>query len=355
MAVIKAVNGGKSLSRGLNYVENKAETTSGIDCSDDKKQAYEQMMATKEAFRKTGGRQYKHYIQSFKPGEINAEQAHEIGREWAKENFPGHEIYIGTHTDRDHIHNHFIINSVNYETGQKIHLNSKHLQTVKASCNSICIREGLSVPDKSAERGEIREYKMDKYKTFEKAIAGEIRSYVADTAQALDKALEKSEGKGYEAFTQEMKKEGYKVELRGQKHITFTDIEGHKVRGANLSKTFNDDRYTRESIENALARQIRKGEIENEIGRPQEIGTSRIPKDDYKCQDGIPVARQQSSQNSRKEGPASRGVSERSGSVAGNRARLDALKQRARGNDKENIRNGGIKPRLKSRDDEFER
>ncbi|MBU5508975.1 relaxase/mobilization nuclease domain-containing protein, partial [Enterococcus sp. S149_ASV_20] len=56
---------------------------------------------------------------SFRPGEITAEKANQLGAEYAKKIAPDHQIAIYTHTDKDHIHNHIVINSVNLETGNK--------------------------------------------------------------------------------------------------------------------------------------------------------------------------------------------------------------------------------------------
>lgn len=61
-------------------------------------------------------------LQFFRPGEITAEKANQLGAEYVKKIDPDHQIAIYTHTDKKHIHNHIVINSVNLETGKKFHL-----------------------------------------------------------------------------------------------------------------------------------------------------------------------------------------------------------------------------------------
>ena len=251
MAVIKAAKGGKSLGKAMDYVEKKAELTSGKDCPDEKEKALEQMQATKEAYGKEGGREHMHYIQSFEPGEVTPDKAHEIGKEWAEKTFPGHEAYIATHTDKDHTHNHVIVNTVNYENGRKIQVSPKDLERLKSRSDEICKEHGLSTIDRSQkrDRGEIRAYERDKYQTI---VQG--KSYIAENAMAVDRALEKSQGKGQSEFIKAMNEQGYTATWRG-KDITFQDKEGHKVRASNLAKTFSDERFSREGIESTIARQ----------------------------------------------------------------------------------------------------
>lgn len=254
MAVIKVAPGKASLGKIINYAA-KDKITSGIDCPDDKEKAKEQFQNTQEVWGKTEGRRYKHYVQSFKPGEISPAKAHDLGREWAEKSFPGHEVFVGTHVDKDHIHNHFVVNSVNYENGKKLHVGNEDLERFKAVSDEICKEHGLSIVDraKERERGEIRAYEMKKYRTLERAAKGEVKSHIANTAIAVNKSLETARSK--KEFIKAMNDRGYMVDWQeSHKHITFTDQEGHKVRASNLAKTFSDDRYTKEGIEHEIAR-----------------------------------------------------------------------------------------------------
>lgn len=77
MAIIKAAQSGASLKHIINYVTQPKKTEehliAGVDC--DPQNAYDDMMLTKELFHKTNGRQYKHFIYSFPPGEAITPEA----------------------------------------------------------------------------------------------------------------------------------------------------------------------------------------------------------------------------------------------------------------------------------------
>lgn len=253
MAVIKAAKSGKSLKAALDYVEKKAEIVTGKDCSDNKKQALEDMQYTKELHDKTDGRQYKHYIQSFAPGETTPEQAHKIGQEWAEKNFKGYEVYIATHTNKSHIHNHFIVNSVNFENGIKIHLSKEDLKQMKLENDQICEREFLSKPQLKHDQ-EFRSFDQSKYQLFKRIEQNNnIKSYVMDTAIAVDKAIETASDKS--DFINKMNEQGYQVDWNdNHKHVTFHNKNGNKVRLSNLEKTFKEPKYSKEGLENEFSK-----------------------------------------------------------------------------------------------------
>lgn len=249
MAVIKVGKGGKTLRQAIDYA-NKENLLSGKDCPDGPKQALQQMKATKEYWEKEDGRQYKHYIQSFKPGETTPEQANKMGHEWAEKNFEGHEVIIGTHKDKDHIHNHIIVNSVNFENGKKIHLDKQDLERFKSVSDEICKKHGLSTIDRTQAIGigEVRVYSMGKYQAIAQG-----KSYIAQTAFAIDDCLCCSWSR--EEFIKSMNGKGYKVKWSdNRKYVTYTDKNGNKVRSSNLEKTFSDSKYSKESMEHEFTR-----------------------------------------------------------------------------------------------------
>lgn len=278
MAVIKASKGGKSLGRAINYAA-KDGIVSGKDCPDDPALAREQMQATKEAFEKEGGRLYKPYVQSFDKGEVTPEQAHQIGKEFAEKAFPGHEVIVGTHTESKSgvIHNHFVVNSVSFEDGHKIHTDNKDLERFKSISDDLCREHGLSVIDRTQarERGTVVAWDMKKYQMIAKSLEGKGQSYVVDIAKGVDQSLEQSKGKGMGAFQEALKERGIQMEMRGNKHITFTDQEGNKVRGATLAKTFSDERYDREAIRSITLTQKTP---EREISQSQTHSKVELPK-----------------------------------------------------------------------------
>lgn len=259
MGVIKVTKGGQSLKRALEYVEKKSCLSSGKDCSDTRKFALKEMMNTKEMYNKKDGRQYKHYIQSFAHDEITPQKAHQIGIVWADEIFKGFEVYIATHNDRNHVHNHFIVNSVNFTDGKKLHLSKKDLENMKVINDKLCIENNLSVPNKEIKSKEIRSFNQGKYMLFKRIENGEnIKSYVLNTALAVQKALK--EAKNKTEFINNMNLQGYQVVWQdNRRNITFKDKDGNKVRLSNLEKTFREPKFRKENIED----EFRKFEQQN--------------------------------------------------------------------------------------------
>lgn len=92
---------------------------SGVNCNG--ANAFTEFVATKTAYYKLDGINFYQYVQSFSPREnITYQQAHAIGLEFAAKAWPGHEVQVTTHCDAQHIHTHFIVNSVSFETGMKL-------------------------------------------------------------------------------------------------------------------------------------------------------------------------------------------------------------------------------------------
>ena len=275
MATIKAVSSKAPINTAIEYVTKEEKTEqklqSGIGCNPET--AYDEMQATKEMYNKTGGRQYKHYVQSFAPGETTPEQAQAIGRELAENNraWQGFEVLVVTHKDREHIHNHFIVNSVSYEDGHKIQDGPKDLKNLKKQSDELCKREGLSVIDRSKPREaeQSTAYNKDTYKILKDAEQGKAQSYVQDTAIAIIE--EKQTAQSREDFIQQMDSRGYKVEWTDKKkNITFTDKEREahgekkcKVRNSTLEKYYNID-FSKEGLENEFK------ENRTRASRPEE-------------------------------------------------------------------------------------
>lgn len=105
------------------------------------------MRRVKEQYGKIGGVLAYHVIQSFKPGETDAKTAHEIGVEFASKLFGDkYEVLVTTHTDTKHIHNHILLNSVSYITGEKYHDGGKrNLDHLRSVSDTLCREHGLSV------------------------------------------------------------------------------------------------------------------------------------------------------------------------------------------------------------------
>lgn len=248
MAVIKAVNSKASIGKAVNYITKDEKTEQkliyGKDCNPHT--AIDEMKATKEQWDKTEGRQYKHYVQSFNPEDnVTPEMAHSIGNKFLEdEKFKGHEVVMATHTDKGHVHNHFIVNSVNFETGKKYQERKQDLEYLKQKSNDLSREHGLSVP----ERGEeITSFKMSKYKSLEKAVSGEYKSHILDCYNTVSAVKEQAVNRS--DFVGKMREHGYETSWSdNRKHITFEDMNGNKIRNSNLEKTFKEP-FGKEDLE----------------------------------------------------------------------------------------------------------
>ena len=137
------------IDRLVNYVINPDKTVelkyvASVLC--DPKTAAHEWLTTKERYGKKDGVQAYHLIQSFPVGELSPELAHEIGRRFISEFLDGYEVVMGTHTDKDHVHNHIVFNSVNKRTGMKYTATmTDYFKGIRAVSDRLCKEYGLSV------------------------------------------------------------------------------------------------------------------------------------------------------------------------------------------------------------------
>lgn len=186
MAIIKAVkNSHSSITHILNYITKTEKTfgqklCSAYNCNIDTAQM--EMQTTKELYGKTGGRTYKHFIQSFSPEEKNtASQAHEMAKEFIESCplFSDFEVAYCTHVDKSHIHTHFVVNSVSFVDGHKFQMNKKDLENMKTLNNELCMKHGFSICEigkRKSFTGKNREgivaYDTSKYQFLKKQKRG---------------------------------------------------------------------------------------------------------------------------------------------------------------------------------------
>lgn len=251
MAIIKVVKkSGKtytSLKKVLNYVGEKAYKTYGINCNEDYKRVAYDFFETKDYFNKKDGRQYRHYIQSFSPKEVSKDKALEIAIKWAEEAFHGHEIFIAVHDDKEHFHSHFIVNTVNFETGEKLHEGARNLALKKELNDKICKSYGIDNKKLIRQKGDVVSYNKNKYQIIKKG------ADITKLAENIIKNMQISISK--ENFIFNMQKDGYSTEWEeNKKHIVFTVdkniLKGkkEKFRLSNLEKTFNIDDFRKEKL-----------------------------------------------------------------------------------------------------------
>lgn len=218
------------------YEESGRRLVSGVNCNGEN--AFTEFMATKTAHRKKNGMNFYHYVQSFSPNEnISAEQVHKIGLEFAEKAWPGHEVLVTTHTDAEHLHNHFVINSVHYENGRKLRQNPGTLTKLRSLSDGICQQYGLSVLEPYKKDGaniSSREYRA----------AAKGDSWKFKLMSDIDFVMNRSGRKN--DFMREMQRLGYQITWTDErKYITFTCPNGMKCRDIRL----HDEKYLKEVLE----------------------------------------------------------------------------------------------------------
>lgn len=224
-------------NKDYDFKNEKAEYVSCINCSE--YDPYGDMKFTKEQYRKTDNVLAFHGYQSFKEGEVTADIAHEIGVKFAEEMFRDYEVVVATHQNTNHIHNHFIINSVSYKTGKKYNNNRANLAKLRQISDSICAEYGLSVLDEDISYKNTYKHKVlnDDYYKILKEDLDNVISYSVTLKQVVER----------------LKKLNYQVYFRNGILTIYKD--GYdKVR---IEKTFGID-YSIDSINKRLylSRQI---------------------------------------------------------------------------------------------------
>lgn len=227
MAVIEAISSKANIKRIINYVTQDKKTTAdlitGKDCMAES--CLEEMLYTKNLYNKTGGRQYIHIIQSFDPKDnLTPSQVHNAGLKLAN-TFNGFQVLVATHIDKEHLHNHLVVNSVSFETGYKIQMSKKDLQYLKDYSDEICAKMGASVIPKKDKTNYI---KRNEYRVAERG-----ESWKFKLINAIDLSIAESTCK--DDFIKTMNKLGYQVNWTDtRKYITYTTPEGYKCRDNKL-------------------------------------------------------------------------------------------------------------------------
>lgn len=236
MAYVKRHPINKTLIKALNYIENIEKTdekllVSSNKCSTNENLAIEEMRALKKKYDKKDGIQGFHFIQSFKPGETDKETAHQVGKEWAEKFLDGNFQYIlTTHIDKDHIHNHIIINSVGLN-GKKYNSCANEREDIRIYSDLVCKEHGLSIiePNKRNKNKSYKEWQESKNKTSWKDVVRE------------DIDLTISHSDSYEEFLQNMKDQNYYIKQGNVKYITFKKQGMSKsVRGKTLGLDYDE-------------------------------------------------------------------------------------------------------------------
>ena len=227
---------------------NDRKFVSGINCNPDT--AREEMIAVKKAFEKEGGTIAYHGYQSFAEGEVTPELAHSIGMQLAQKLWGDkYQVLVATHLDKEnHIHNHFVINTVAFVDGLKFRRTKKDYLKMRQVSDELCRENGLSVVEKETKQG-VSYVEWEAAKSGKPVFRNVIRS---DIDIAIKMSLTERE------FIEYMEAKGYVFKFRSEK--------GNLLKRPSLSPKGSDmffrfdklgENYNWEEIENRILENIK--------------------------------------------------------------------------------------------------
>ena len=216
---------------------NGRQLVTGINCQPET--VYGDFMLTKQLYHKTDGTMFYHLVQSFPKGaNVDPAVAHTAALKLG-EYFSGHEVLVCTHTDREHIHSHFIINSVSFDTGKKLHIAKEQLQELRQRNDDVCMRFSLPVFVPNPNRQKTKHMTMGEYK-----IAARGQSKKLQLMNIINDCMRHASNR--DEFIALMESEGCKVRWeKSRQNITYTTPSGWQCR----DRLLFGDKYLKENME----------------------------------------------------------------------------------------------------------
>ena len=280
MAVTKIKPVKSTLSKALDYIENPDKTdgkmlVSSFGCS------YEtadiEFGYTLSQAQDKGNNLAFHLIQSFAPGEVDYEKAHEIGRQLADAVTKGqHEYVLTTHIDKGHVHNHIIFCAVNFVDHHKYNSNKRSYYGIRNMSDKLCRENGLSVvvPGKGSKGKSYAEYQAEKTGTSWKGKLKTALDALIPQVSSFEELLTRLQAAGYEI------KPGKYVSCRAPGQERFTRL---KTLGADYTEEAIRERIAGRRAKAAKAPREQRGvslliDIENSIKAAQSKGYEQWAK-----------------------------------------------------------------------------
>jgi hypothetical protein len=265
----------KNANRLISYCEKRAEVIGEHNVLANF--AKSQFTAQREAYNKNDGVQAHHYIQSFDPRDsLTPEKANELGLEMANRLFPDYQVVVYTHADKNHLHNHIVINSVNFEGG-KFNADKKSLYEARKVNDDIAREHNLSVIDSKEKRAP------ETYHRAEYGLANRgIQSWKDEIREAVSKT--KEETSNLEELCKKLE-EQYEIKTRvTNKTITFTHPdEGKKVRGSKLGHS-----YEKQELENFFKeRGFEEHDLTSKIGESTRGNSKTEDRERYNSEKSL--------------------------------------------------------------------
>ena len=280
MAVTKIKPVKSTLSKALDYIENPDKTDgkmliSSFGCSYETADI-EFGYTLSQALDK-GSNLAFHLIQSFAPGEVDYEKAHEIGKQLADAVTKGqHEYVVTTHIDKGHIHNHVIFCAVNFVDHHKYNSNKRSYYGIRNMSDKLCRENGLSVvvPGKGSKGKSYAEYQAEKTGTSWKGKLKIAVDALIPQVSSFEELLTRLQAAGYEI------KPGKYVSCRAPGQERFTRL---KTLGADYTEEAIRERIAGRRTKAAKAPREQRGvslliDIENSIKAAQSKGYEQWAK-----------------------------------------------------------------------------
>ena len=208
----------------------------GINCQPES--VYADFMTTKRLYHKTDGVLFYHMVQSFPKGEaVDPVTAHAAALKLA-EYYEGYEVLVCTHTDREHIHSHLLINSVNFDTGKKLHIAKEQLQELRQRNDQVCMQFSLPVFIPNPNRQKSKHMTIGEYHT-----AARGQSKKLQLMNVINDCMRHASNR--DEFIALMESEGYKVRWEdSRRNITYTTPSGWQCR----DRLLFGDKYLKENM-----------------------------------------------------------------------------------------------------------
>ena len=274
MAVTKIKPIKSTLSKALDYIENPDKTdgkmlVSSFGCSYETADI-EFEYTLSQALQK-GNNLAFHLIQSFEPGEVDYQKAHEIGKQLADAVTKGqHEYVLTTHIDKGHVHNHIIFCAVNFVDHRKYNSNKRSYYGIRNMSDKLCRENGLSVvvPGKGSKGKSYAEYQAEKTGTSWKGKLKIAVDALIPQVSSFEELLQRLQAAGYEI------KPGKYVSCRAPGQERFTRL---KTLGADYTEEAIRERIAGRRAKAAKAPREQRGvslliDIENSIKAAQSKG-----------------------------------------------------------------------------------
>ena len=253
----------------------------GINCQPES--VYADFMTTKRLYHKEGGTMFYHMVQSFPKDEVvDPAAAHAAALKLA-EYYEGFEVLVCTHTDREHVHSHFLINSVNFDTGRKLHIAKEQLQELRQRNDQVCMEFALPVFQPRKQKQKTKTMTIGEYHT-----AARGQSKKLQLMNIINDCMRHASSR--DEFIALMESEGYKVRWeKSRRNITYTTPSGWQCR----DRLLFGDKYLKENMEYEfrIREEIIRGRTHGE-----EPSRAYTAKHSVQCGDPVPNAGNSSSQ-----------------------------------------------------------